>query len=69
MRLQSFTRVHDDPNPDCQVCTDDSKYIFSVQIKDLGAVTLKAFIDKVFAETLNLKQGYALEFNGSILFE
>lgn len=69
VRLQSFKRVHDDPNPECPVCTDDSKYIFSVQVKDLSSTTLGTFVDKVFKESLNLKPGYVVELMDNILFD
>lgn len=35
LRLNSFARTTDMPNPDCQVCADDSQSIVLLQLKDL----------------------------------
>lgn len=47
-RLQSFKRTNEDPNPSCQICTDDSKHIYSMDIQNLSSFTLKELVETVF---------------------
>lgn len=42
VRLNSFSRANDIPNPDCQVC-NDAQSIYLVEVKDLKSFTLGDF--------------------------
>jgi hypothetical protein len=67
-RLQSFKRVNDLPNPSCPICTDDSKFIFSVTVRDLSAFTLGDLITRVIHPQWKLSNAL-IEFNNDILYE
>jgi hypothetical protein len=67
-RLQSFNRLNDPPNPDCPICTDDSKWIYSVQVRDLSTFTLGDLVKRVIHDEWALTQAL-IEFNNDILYE
>lgn len=51
------------------MCTDDSKFIYAVSIRDFSTSTLQDFVTHVCEETLQLKPGYVIEFQESILYD
>ena len=66
--MQSFKRVNDDPNPSCPICTDDSKWIFSVTVRDFSTFTLGDLVDRVFHGEWSLSQ-VLVEHNNDIMYE
>ena len=67
-RLQSYKRINDPPNASCPICTDDSKWIYSVIIRDLSSCTLGDLVSQVMHELWGLKY-LTIEFNNNILYE
>lgn len=65
----SFKRTNEDPNPLCQICTDDSKHIYSLDIKNLSSFTLMELVETVFIESWHLSTPLLIEFNNGILYE
>lgn len=72
-RLTSFARLNDVPNPECQVCADDSLTIVLLQISDLAGFALKDLKEKVLTDkTIGLGltgQTFMIEFEGNIIYE
>jgi hypothetical protein len=70
--MNSYTRSNDKPNPDCQVCSDDSQTIILCNIKDFGEFTLKDLTEKVLlgSPCTDLDSSMlAIEFNSKIIYE
>ena len=69
-RLSSLKRVNEPPNPDCQVCQDDSSFIASATVKCFKQFKLKDFVDSILPDSLSIKtESLLIEFNGKIIYE
>lgn len=71
-RMNSFGRSNDQPNPDCLVCSDDSKTIVLCSVKDFSSFTLGDLKDKVLLgfEDCNLSTAsLMIEFDQKIIYE
>lgn len=71
VRLNSFARANDDPNPDCQAC-DDSQSIFILTLKSLREFTLGDFKGKVLTGATGVGMSgnsMIIEFNNNMIYE
>ena len=66
--LERIGRYGDEPNPDCQACSDDSRFIYLLRACDLNKVTLKKLID-IIKGRVGVCSGLTLEYNSNILYE
>ena len=72
VRMNSYGRANDKPNPDCQVCADDSQTIVLCTVKDFSSFTLGDLKQKVLFgnEVLALSdQTLMIELNSKIIYE
>jgi hypothetical protein len=53
-RLQSFTRINDAKNSECQVCSDDTQTIYILQVKDLSGITLETLKKEILSSLAEL---------------
>lgn len=69
-RLCPLKRVNEAPSPTCAVCSDDSRYIALLTVKNFDTFTFKELVDTVLPEGLKVKpESLLIEFGGNIIFE
>jgi len=70
VRMNSYGRTNDQPNPDCLVCSDDSKAIVLCIVKDFSAATLEDLKQTVLLDHLKLSpSSFVIEFESRIIYE
>jgi len=70
-RLNSLNRANEEPNPNCQVCSDDSMHLYSLTFKSLAEVTLNELVDLILLKEIKLNKsaGFVVEFDSNIIYE
>lgn len=72
LRLNSFARSNDEPNPECQVCQDDSQSIILLEVKDFQQFTLGDFKTQILLANHDIAmtgQTIIVEYNSNIIYE
>ena len=66
-----MNRSTEPPNPDCQVCQDNSQHIAVVFVKSLTSFTLQDFVDQVLIGNLSFvkENGIMITLGSGILAE
>lgn len=68
VRLNSFSRANDTPNPDCQVC-NDAQSIYLVEVKDLKTFTLGDFKSILLGKCGLNGKSLIIEFKNNMIYE
>lgn len=67
VRVQAFNRSNDVKNPDCQVCSDDTKHIYTLDVRDAKAQTLGELVKEALLPRFG--QQLLIEVGGNIVYE
>ena len=70
-RLASYSRATDSPNPECQVCSDDSQTILLLKVKDYSTFDLSQLQELLMSEkSLSLSPtSQMVSFDSKIIYE